>query len=665
MKTGSFSKILIANRGEIALRVIRTCRAAGIASVAVYSDADATAPHVKAADEAVRLGPAPVGESYLCGDKITEAARRTGAEAIHPGYGFLSENAAFAEACEAAGLKFIGPPAEVIRRMGLKAAARRIAAEAGVPVVPGYEGDGQSPAELRHHAFAVGLPVLIKASAGGGGKGMRVVRSEGELDAAIEGARREAEKAFGDGALVIEKFIEHARHVEFQIFGDANGNVLHLGERECSVQRRHQKIIEETPSPALDEDLRGRMGAAAVTLGRALGYTNAGTVEFIITPAGEFYFIEVNTRLQVEHAVTEMTTKLDLVRLQIEIAEGKPLPFAQDDVRRNGHAIEARLYAEDPANDFLPATGTIHDWHVPEFGEGLRVDAGVERGAEVGIHYDPLLAKVIARGETREAARRRLGDALRRLSVQGVTTNREFLIRALEHPAFRAGETHTGFVSQHFAELFGAREEEAKFDLEAAAVAALYLRGQSAAPLLAHLPPGYRNNPFRDQQVKLRVGANEYQLSWRWLGEGRYAVACGEWRAEARVFDCDAGGIRLALDGVQRSYRVAGVSEAANETVFVHSSAFARAVTRLPRHPERRAAAQAGAANAPMPGRVLKILVSVGEEVAAGDALLVLEAMKMEQTVRAATGGVVEAVAVKAGEVVAPGDALVQIAARQ
>jgi propionyl-CoA carboxylase alpha chain len=665
MKTGSFGKILIANRGEIALRVIRTCRALGIASVAVYSDADADAPHVRAADEAVRLGPAPVGESYLSAEKIIAAARRTGADVIHPGYGFLSENAEFAAACDAAGLKFIGPSAEVIRRMGLKAAARRMAAEAGVPVVPGYDGDGQSPAELRHQALEIGLPALIKASAGGGGKGMRVVRSEGELDAAVEGSRREAEKAFGDGALVIEKFIERARHVEFQIFGDAHGNLIHLFERECSVQRRHQKIIEETPSPALDEDLRERMGAAAIALGRALGYTNAGTVEFILTPSGEFFFIEVNTRLQVEHAVTEMTTGLDLVRLQIEIAEGRPLPFAQSDVRRRGHAIEARLYAEDPANDFLPATGTIHDWHVPELGEGLRVDAGIGRGAEVGIHYDPLLAKVIAHGETREAARRRLADALRRLSVQGVTTNREFLIRALEHWAFQAGETHTGFVGQHFNELLGAREEEARFDLEAAAVAALYLQRQPAAPLLAHLPPGYRNNPFRDQQVKLRVGASEYQVSWRWLGDNRYAVSCGEWRAEAQIFGCEAGGVRLALDGAQRAYRVTGVKEEAGETIYVHSAAFARAVARVPRYPERRAAAEAGSASAPMPGQVLKILVSVGERVAAGDALLVLEAMKMEQTIRAATGGVVEAVRVKVGEVVAPGDALVEVAARE
>jgi propionyl-CoA carboxylase alpha chain len=665
MRSGSFSKILIANRGEIALRVIRACRAMGIASAVVYSDADASAPHVKAADEAVRIGPAPVGESYLCAEKIIEAALLTGADAIHPGYGFLSENAEFAEACAAAGLTFIGPAAGVIRRMGLKAEGRRVAAEAGVPVVPGYDGDGQSPAELRRHALGIGLPVLVKASAGGGGKGMRVVRSEGELDAAIEGARREAERAFGDGALVVEKFIERARHVEFQIFGDARGSLIHLFERECSVQRRHQKIIEETPSPALGDGLRGRMAAAALALGRALGYTNAGTVEFIVTPAGEFYFIEVNTRLQVEHPVTEMTTGVDLVRLQIEIAEGRPLAFAQSDVRRRGHAIEARLYAEDPAGGFLPATGTIHDWHTPELGEGLRVDAGIERGAGVGIHYDPLLAKVVAHGETREAARRKLADALRRLSVQGVTTNRDFLIRALEHPAFRAGETHTGFVGLHLGELLDAGGGE--HDWQAAVVAALYLQQswRAAAPLLAHLPPGYRNNPFRDQQVKLRVGGDEYAASWRRLGGGRLAVTCGGRQVEARVLAREPGAFRLALDGLQRAYRVTAVNDEAGETIYVHSAAFSRAVARVARYPERRAAAEAGAASAPMPGQVLKVLVRVGQQVAAGDALLVLEAMKMEQTVRAATDGVVEAVRVRVGEAVAPGDALVQIVARE
>ena len=375
METRSFRKILIANRGEIALRVMRSCHAMGIETVAVYSDADADSPHVRFAGESVHLGAATAQESYLRIEKIVEAARRTGAEAIHPGYGFLSENAEFAESCAAAGVVFIGPPPAAIRAMGLKSSARMLAAEAGAPVVPGYDGEDQSSETLRARTLKIGFPVLIKASAGGGGKGMRVVRAESEVDAAIEAARREAEKAFGDGSLLLEKYVEGARHVEVQILGDARGNLVHLFERDCSLQRRHQKVVEECPSPAVNEELRRKVGEAAVAIGRAIGYTNAGTVEFILAPSGEFYFIEVNTRLQVEHPVTEMVTGLDLVRLQIEIAEGRPLPFAQSDLKAEGYAIEARLYAEDPANDFLPSTGKILDLHLPAI-EGVRVNSG-------------------------------------------------------------------------------------------------------------------------------------------------------------------------------------------------------------------------------------------------------------------------------------------------
>jgi 3-methylcrotonyl-CoA carboxylase alpha subunit len=377
METRSFRKILIANRGEIALRVMRSCHAMGVETVAVYSDADADSPHVRFAGESVHLGAATAQESYLRIEKIVEAARRTGAEAIHPGYGFLSENAEFAESCAAAGVVFIGPPPAAIRAMGLKSSARMLAAEAGAPVVPGYDGEDQSSETLRARTVKIGFPVLIKASAGGGGKGMRVVRAESEVDRAIEAARRETEKAFGDGSLLLEKYVEGARHVEVQILGDARGNLVHLFERDCSLQRRHQKVVEECPSPAVNEELRRKLGEAAVAIGRAIGYTNAGTVEFILAPSGEFYFIEVNTRLQVEHPVTEMVTGLDLVRLQIEIAEGRPLPFAQVDLKAEGHAIEARLYAEDPANDFLPSTGKILDLHLPAI-EGVRVDSGID-----------------------------------------------------------------------------------------------------------------------------------------------------------------------------------------------------------------------------------------------------------------------------------------------
>jgi 3-methylcrotonyl-CoA carboxylase alpha subunit len=673
----SFHKILIANRGEIAVRVIRTCRALGIASVAVYSDADSKAPHVREADDAIHIGPPSSQESYLNIEKIISAARQTGTEAIHPGYGFLAENAEFAAACEAAGLVFIGPSAEAIRRMGLKSLARKIMAEAGVPVVPGYDGEDQRLETLRKKALKLGLPVLIKASAGGGGKGMRVVREAAEIEAALEGARREAEKAFGDGTLLLEKYLENARHVEFQILGDERGNLVHLCERDCSIQRRHQKIIEESPSPALTPELRVRMGEAAIKVGRAIGYANAGTVEFLLTPSGEFYFIEVNTRLQVEHPVTELTTGLDLVRLQIEIAEGRPLPFAQAEIRAAGHAIEARLYAEDPDHDFLPATGTLCDWHLPPAIAGLRMDSGVERGMEIGIHYDPLLAKLIAHGPDRETALRKLGYGLRSLSAQGVQTNRDFLIRLLDHPEFRRGRAHTGFIGEHLAQLLAVKDRAQ--DLTAAAVVALYLQQSwhAATPAIPRIPPNYRNNPYRAPSVKLQVGDEVLEISYRWLGADRYEVACGDWQTAAQVVSCEpglrgqagqagqtgqtgqTGKISLSFDGAQQQYRVTE----AGEQFYVHSFQSSRRVMRLPRYPIRHAASEQESANAPMPGQVLRILVEAGQQVKAGEALVILEAMKMEQTIRAAADGVVEAILVKTGEVVAPGDRLVQIAA--
>jgi len=657
-----FKKILIANRGEIALRVMRTCRAMGISTVAVYSDADARALHVRLADEAVHIGPAPSKDSYLNIEKIVEAARSTEADAIHPGYGFLSENADFAEACEAAGVTFIGPAPDVIRKMGLKSTARPIMAAAGVPVVPGYDGENQSVEVLSEQAMTIGLPVLIKASAGGGGKGMRVVRDAGQLEDSIEAARREAEKAFGDGTLLIEKYIENARHIEVQILGDHHGNLIHLFERECSIQRRHQKIIEETPSPALSPELREQLCEAAMTAGRAIEYTNAGTVEFILAPSGEFYFIEVNTRLQVEHPITEMTTGLDLVRLQIEIAEGQTLSLAQEDVKQTGHAIEARLYAEDPANGFLPATGTILDWHSPTSIRDLRIDSGIELNTEVGIHYDPMLAKVIARAADRETALQKLAYALKHLAVLGVGTNREFLMRALEHPAFRRGEYHTSFIDEHLSELIAEDRDE---DTLAAAVVAMWLHGkrQSESAVLPRVPRGYRNNPFRDPSIKLQVAGVTREVSWKRLANDQFAVSSGDWQATVRLvssgFADESGSVGLEIDGIQRTFRIAE----ADDQVFIQSGSLSRVVTRLPRYPRSTKASEHESAYAPMPGQVLKILVAVGQQVSAGDALVVLEAMKMEQTLRASTAGVVEAVLVKPGDVVAPGDTLVEIAA--
>src|SRR5262245_19829867 len=656
METRTFRKILIANRGEIALRVMRSCRAMGIETVAVYSEADAHAPHVRFAGEAVHIGAAPAKESYLRIEKIIDAAERTGADAIHPGYGFLSENAEFAESCSAAGVVFIGPPPTAIQAMGLKSSARRMAAEAGAPVVPGYDGADQSLETLRGRMIDIGFPVLIKASAGGGGKGMRVVRDESAIDEAVESARREAEKAFGDGSLLLEKYVEGARHVEVQILGDAHGNLVHLFERDCSLQRRHQKIVEESPSPAVNDELRRKMGEAAVAIGRAIAYTNAGTVEFILAPSGEFYFIEVNTRLQVEHPVTEVITGLDLVRLQIEIAEGRPLPFTQADLKTEGHAIEARLYAEDPANDFLPSTGRIHDLRLP-ISEGVRIDTGVESGTEVGIHYDPMLAKLIAHGETRNAAIRKLVYALRQSSILGLQTNRDFLIRLLDHQGFRQGRAHTGFIAEHLEELIA--DDDPRLNRDSLVGAALYLQNQwmTSDRLLAELPPIYRNNPYRDPSIKFKIGADDVDVSWRQIGPGAFRAQVFDTTVTAQVLSCGPDSVRIEIDGVQRIFKI---TEARDE-LYVHSSLGSRVIKRPTRHPAPQASSEQGSANSPMPGKVLKILVEVGQKVLAGDPLIILEAMKMEHTMRAVVDGVVEAVLVGQGEVIAPGQVLVQI----
>ncbi|MHB8112238.1 MAG: acetyl-CoA carboxylase biotin carboxylase subunit [Bellilinea sp.] len=444
-----FKKVLVANRGEIAVRIIRACRELGIASVAVYSDADRRALHVRLADEAVNIGPAPASESYLVAERIIQAAVATGAEAIHPGYGFLSENANFARAVQQAGLVFIGPSPEAIDAMGDKGQARARMQAAGVPVVPGYQGS-DDPAALEAAAAQIGFPLLIKAAAGGGGKGMRVVDQPVELVEAAAAARREAEHAFGDGRLILERYIPRARHIEFQVLADQHGNLVHLFERECSVQRRHQKIIEETPSPYLNEILRAEMGAAAVAAARSVGYTHAGTVEFIVDPqTGEFFFLEMNTRLQVEHPVTEWTVGIDLVQWQIRIAAGETLPFNQSSLSQRGHAIECRLYAEDPANNFLPATGPLLTFVEPS-GPGVRVDSGYTTGDQITIHYDPLIAKLTVWGENRPAAIQRMAAALRETVLLGVTYNGQFLQDVLAEPQFTAGDIYTTWVEEHF-----------------------------------------------------------------------------------------------------------------------------------------------------------------------------------------------------------------------
>jgi propionyl-CoA carboxylase alpha chain len=594
-------KILVANRGEIARRIFRTCHELGIATVAVYSGADRDAAHVRDAREAVLIGAAPSRESYLSIANILAAAERTGADAIHPGYGFLAENADFAAACEAAGIAFIGPRPETTRAMGSKIEARKIAIRAGVPVVP-----------------SEGFPLLVKAAAGGGGKGMRRVDRAADLDDAMAAAKREAESSFGDGSLLVERYIEGARHIEVQIFGDAHGSLAHMFERECSVQRRHQKIIEESPAPNLVPELRDAVLKAALDIGREIGYSSAGTVEFLVASSGEFYFLEVNTRIQVEHPVTEMILGLDLVRMQIEVAEGCPLEAAEWTPR--GHAIEARLYAEDPANGFVPSTGKILAWRPPE---GVRVESGIEAGAEIGIHYDPLLAKIIAHAATREGAIRKLRLALENLLVHGVITNREFLIRVLDHPDFLSGRVSTDFA------ITFERDRSGESDGAAALEAYVAAQRQGSRKILPNVPAGYRNNPFQPDES----------------------------RGGIRIVSVAPKSIRAEIDGVQREYVI---SEDANR-YWVDRQVFPR-VSRYPSAESRKAGESA---SSPMPGQVLRILVNAGSEVHLGEALVVLEAMKMEQTIHAHADGIVDQILVAPGQVVAPGETLVRIRGKE
>lgn len=658
-------KVLVANRGEIACRVMRTCRELGVATVAVYSEADRHAPHVKQADEAVLIGPAPTSESYLQQARIIEAALMVGADAIHPGYGFLSENSGFAARVAEAGLIFIGPSPASIQQMGSKRAARQLMASHGVPVVPGYDGADQSFETLAREAERIGFPLLIKASAGGGGKGMRMVREPTRLRESIETAQREALNAFGDDSVLLKRYIDCPRHVEFQILGDQHGKLLHFFERECSIQRRHQKILEESPSPVLTESLRTQMAEAAVTAGRAIGYYNAGTVEFIVAPDGQFYFLEVNTRLQVEHPVTELVTGFDLVKLQLEVAQGLPLAFEQADIRQTGHAVEARLYAEDPENGFLPAIGKLHDWHLPAQ-PGLRVDAGVETGSEVSIYYDPMLAKVIAWGPDRLTSHRRLARALQQLSIQGVTTNRAFLMRLIEHPDYLAGALHTHFIDEHFASPESRGEQahpEKAVQALAAVTIALQLERAAQQTILPQLPPGYRNNRFRDPLVRLLVDGQEFEVSWRLSAPGLYRVMCGFAFMEVRLIeqqaDARAQTLRLEINGVQRAFRVVRVGDQA----YVQSPLGVTRATVLPRFPEKQVERAPGEALAPMPGKILKLRVKPGQAVVAGQSLVTLEAMKMEHTLVSPVDGVVESVFVEEGALVDAGARLVHVQA--
>jgi acetyl-CoA carboxylase biotin carboxylase subunit len=653
------AKVLVANRGEIARRIFRTLRRMGIASVAVYSDADARAPHVADADEAVRIGPAPSLESYLDIDRIIGAARAVGADALHPGYGFLAENADFAARCAEAGLRFIGPPVDAIRKMGSKVEARAIMAAAGVPVVPGVSGVGLDDEALLREAQRLGLPILVKASAGGGGKGMRLVREDSELPSAIAAARREAGRAFADDTLLLERYFDAPRHVELQIFGDAHGHVVHLLERECSIQRRFQKIIEEAPSPALDATLRRRMGEAAVAAGSAIGYSGAGTVEFILDRTGEFYFLEVNTRLQVEHPVTEAITDLDLVELQIRVAQGEPLAVEQNDLQITGHAIEARLYAEDADAGFLPATGRVALWQ-PAALPGVRYDSGVAAGSDVTVHYDPLLAKIIAHGATRAEAGERLIAALRQLGVAGVTTNRDFLIAVLSHPAFIAGEIDTHFIERHLSGAARAVHRDAEAGRLHAIVAALdghERRRRQGGPLPESIPSGWRNNRWRPQDVTYRVDGRAIEVRYVARPGGRFTVDAEERSSEVTLMAADDQSIDLEIDALRRRFTVA----ARGDVLYVHGPLGTAELVEVPRFASRGVDDTIGGCLAPMPGIVRQVLVAVGERVEKGSVMVVLEAMKMEHPLVAHAPGTVKEVRVEIGQMVDPDFVMVVI----
>ncbi|MEU9012955.1 acetyl-CoA carboxylase biotin carboxylase subunit [Streptomyces sp. NPDC048479] len=673
-----FSTVLVANRGEIAVRVIRTLRAMGIRSVAVFSDADADARHVREADTAVRIGPAPAAESYLCVERLLEAAARTGAEAVHPGYGFLAENAGFAQACADAGLVFIGPPASAISLMGDKIRAKETVQAAGVPVVPGSSGSGLTDDQLAAAAREIGMPVLLKPSAGGGGKGMRLTRLESALLEEIAAARREARASFGDDTLLVERWIDRPRHIEIQVLADGHGHVVHLGERECSLQRRHQKIIEEAPSVLLDEKTRAAMGEAAVQAARSCGYRGAGTVEFIVPghDPSAYYFMEMNTRLQVEHPVTELITGLDLVEWQLRVAAGEQLPFAQEDISLTGHAVEARVCAEDPARGFLPSGGTVLALHEPQ-GDGVRTDSGLAEGTEVGSLYDPMLSKVIAYGHDRPTALRRLRAALADTVTLGVPTNAGFLRRLLAHESVVSGDLDTGLVEREADDLV----PEGVPDEVYAAAAAVRLAGLSPRRGAGWVDPFSVSNawrlggtpawtvhdfriPGRDPvHVRTRTVAGTMEIA---LGEA--AAAAGAEPpgrgARIRLVALEPSRVTIELDGVTHTFTHALSPEG---TWFGQDGDSWHVLDHDPVEASLSGAAHAGADTlaAPMPGTVTVVKVAVGDEVDAGQSLLVVEAMKMEHVISAPHAGTVTELDVTPGSTVAMDQILAVVTPRE
>jgi 3-methylcrotonyl-CoA carboxylase alpha subunit len=659
-----FSKILIANRGEIACRVAKTAQRMGIRTVAVYSDADAQSRHVALADEAFRIGLPEAKDSYLNGERIVEAAKSSGASALHPGYGFLSENAEFAERCERAGVTFIGPPPGAIRAMGDKSAAKTIMEKAGVPLVPGYHGGNQAPDFLLDGAARIGFPLLIKATAGGGGRGMRVVERKADFDAALAACRREALSAFGDERVLLEKYLERPRHIEIQVFADRHGSCIHLFERDCSVQRRHQKVLEEAPAPRLSEDRRRVMGETAVAAARAVGYVGAGTVEFIVDRAGAFFFMEMNTRLQVEHPVTEMITGLDLVEWQIRIAAGERLPLAQKDLRSNGHAIEARVYAEDPRRDFLPAQGRIVHLGLPAESENVRVDTGVRSGDEITAYYDPMIAKLIVWDRDRPAALERLRKALGEFEVAGPVTNLGFLYRLVQDRDFVGGDFDTGLIERHRAELLAPSAPAGEEALALAILAtSLQLDEEAHRPGDAFSPwsrtDGWRANLDGGHLLVFDENEHRHPVLARRRGEGFELEFGGRRRDVGR---CERKGCKLTLDldgaivagsVVRLGDRIDVFLPGEHHTLQLHDPLLQKLEAET--HP--------GELAAPLPGKIIAVLVKPGEQVEKDASLLILEAMKMEHTVRAPARGRIARILCRVGEQVDEGIELIEFEA--
>ena len=650
-----FERVLIANRGEIACRVIRTCRRLGIHTIAVYSQADADAQHVRLADEAWPIGGPRPADSYLRGDAILEVARRTGAQAIHPGYGFLSENTGFARACQDAGITFIGPNPESIDAMGSKAAAKALMEHHDVPLVPGYHGENQDGAYLAEQARKTGFPLMIKAASGGGGKGMRIVRNEKEFADALASAQREAANAFGDTRVILERYVEHPRHIEFQVFGDKLGNVIHLNERECSAQRRYQKVLEETPSPFLNAQRRAAMGAAAVAAAKAVNYVGAGTVEFIVAQDGEFFFMEMNTRLQVEHPVTEETLGLDLVEWQLRVAFGEALPLHQDQVHAHGHAIEVRLYAEDPEQNFLPGSGKLLRLRLPTPSDHVRLDGGVIEGDTVTIFYDPMIAKLIVHDIDRSQALQRLREALAQSEIVGPKSNIAFLERLARHPAIVEGRIDTGYLDRHLDEFLAGEEAPAVCLLFAAAVASL-LQDESQVSAAASDP----HSPWASADA-WRIGHAGKRIVALSLREQRYEIEAhgyaGDYRLNYGQDACQVHGARL--DGNTLSARFDGESrrvpmQADAQRVLLHDAdgqrySFARASAFAWESREGKGGNQV---IAPMPGRIVLVKAKPGDNVEEGQELLVMEAMKMELALKAPRAGIIESVSAAQGDFV-------------